>query len=178
MKPYSVAFKHKMVERLIGAEAPSAQQLSREVGIPQVSLSRWVREARTLPPVSSDKPGIRMRRWTVEQKARILAEGSKLTGEQLTAFLEREHVRLAEYEHWRISLEEGGRAAASTTRRIHELERELARKEKALAEAAALLILKKKVADLYPEAEDESTDDRNAELSSPPSRKPKRRGRG
>lgn len=178
MKPYSVAFKHKMVERLIGADSPSASQLSKEVGIPQVSLSRWVREARTLPPVGSDKPGIRMRRWTVEQKARILAAGSKLSGQELTAFLEREHVRLAEYEHWRISLDEGGRAAASTTRRIHELERELARKEKALAEAAALLILKKKVADLYPEDEDENTDDTNGVSSSTPSRKPKRRGRG
>jgi hypothetical protein len=161
MKPYSVAFKHKMVERLVGADAPSASQLSREAGIPQVSLSRWVREARTLPPVTSDKAGVRMRKWTVAQKARILTEGSKLSGEQLTAFLEREHVRLAEYEHWRLSLEEGGRAAGLTTRRIRELERELARKEKALAEAAALLILKKKVASLYPEDEDESTDDEN-----------------
>ena len=177
MKQYSVAFKHKMVERLIGADAPSASELSKEVGIPQVSLSRWVREARTLPPVSSDKPVVRMRRWTVEEKVRILAEGSKLTGEKLMAFLERENVRLAEYEHWRISLEEGGRAAALTTRRIRELERELARKEKALAEAAALLILKKKVADLYPEDEDESTDDTNERSSLPPSPKPKRRGR-
>ena len=178
MKPYSVAFKHKMVERLIGADAPSAKQLSREVGIPQVSLSRWVREARTLPTVTSDKTGVRMRKWTVEQKVRILAEGAKLTGEQLTEFLEREHVRLAEYEHWRISLEEGGRAAALTTRRIRELERELARKEKALAEAAALLMLKKKVADLYPEDADESMDDENEKSSSQPSPKPRRRGRG
>ena len=128
--------------------------------------------------MTSDKPGVRMRRWTIEQKARILAEGSTLTGEALTAFLEREHVRLAEYEHWRVSLEEGGRAAALTTRRIRELERELARKEKALAEAAALLILKKKVEDLYPEAEDESTDEENETPFSPQSPKAKRRGRG
>ena len=107
-------------------------------------------ELATSRDMSRTKPGVRMRsRWTLEQKVRILAEGSKLTGEELTAFLEREHVRLAEYEHWRISLEEGGRAAALTTRRIRELERgelerELARKEKALAEAAALLMLKKK----------------------------------
>ena len=56
-----------------------------------------------------------------------------------------------------------GRESGSTalTRRMRSLERELARKEKALAEAAALLILKKKVEDLYPEDEDVDTDERN-----------------
>jgi hypothetical protein len=40
------------------------------------------------------------------------------------------------------------RASASTTKRIRQLERELARKEKALAEAAALLVLKEKTGEL------------------------------
>jgi hypothetical protein len=62
----------------------------------------------------------------------------------LTAYLSREGVKLAEYEQWRLALEEGGAASNSTTKRIRQLERELARKEKALAEAAALLVLKKK----------------------------------
>jgi hypothetical protein len=53
-------------------------------------------------------------------------------------------VKLADYERWRQALEEGGQAAIATSRRIRSLERELARKEKALAEAAALLVLKKK----------------------------------
>jgi hypothetical protein len=95
--------------------------------------------------------------WTVEQKARVLTEASKLTGEELTAYLQRERVRLAEYEQWRLALDEGGAASTSTTKRIRQLERELARKEKALAEAAALLVLKKKVDTLYGEDEDDDT---------------------
>ena len=86
----------------------------------------------------------RAREWTVEQKAKMLAGAAGLTGEQLSSYLEREGVRLADFESWRLALEEGGRASASTTKRIRQLERELARKEKALAEAAALLVLKKK----------------------------------
>ena len=101
------------------------------------------------------------REWTVEQKARVLAEASKLADEALTAYLEREGVRLAEYERWRIALDEGGRASGSTNKRIRRLERELARKEKALAEAAALLVLKKKVETLYGEDEDDDTDGEN-----------------
>ena len=88
-----------------------------------------------------------------------MAEASQLSGDQLAAYLEREGVKLADFERWRRALEEGGRASASTTKRIRNLERELARKEKALAEAAALLVLKKKVEAFYQEAEDDDTDE-------------------
>jgi transposase len=159
-KPYSVAFKQRMVQRLTGKNAMSASQLARETGIRQQNLSRWLEQARSLPLVAN-QPKPMGREWTVEQKARVLSEGSKLTGEGLTVYLEREGVRLADYERWRIALEEGGRASTSTNKRIRELERELARKEKALAEAAALLVLKKKVANLYGEDEGDDTDEEN-----------------
>jgi transposase len=85
---------------------------------------------------------------------------SQLSGQQLAAFLEREGVKLPEYERWRMALEEGGRASAATTKRIRNLERELSRKEKALAEAAALLF-SKKVEDFYQEGEDDDIDEKN-----------------
>ena len=159
-KPFSVAFKQKMVQRLTGNNAVSASQLARETGLRQQNLSRWLQDARSLP-IMAKKPKPVLREWTVEQKARVLAEGSKLDGEELTAYLEREGVKLAEYEQWRFALDEGGAASASTNRRIRQLERELARKEKALAEAAALLVLKKKVATLYGEDEDDDTSGEN-----------------
>src|ERR1017187_2063047 len=56
---------------------------------------------------------------------------------------ERRDVKLADFERWRLTLEDDGRESAATTRRIRKLERKLVRKEKALAEAAALLVLKK-----------------------------------
>ena len=158
-KPFSMAFKQKMVQRLTGNNAVSASQLARQTGVRQQNLSRWVEEARSLP-IMADKPKPAVREWTVEQKARVLADGSNIDGEELTVYLQREGVKFAEYEQWRIALEEGGRASASTNKRIRQLERELARKEKALAEAATLLVLKKKVEILYREDED---DDTNAE---------------
>jgi hypothetical protein len=47
---------------------------------------------------------------------------------------------------------EGERASVLAARRIRRLERELARKDKALAEAAALLVLKKTIESLYQDA--------------------------
>lgn len=141
-RPFSVAFKHKMVQRLIGKDAVSALQLARETGVRQQNLSRWLQEARSLPLVGSRD--LTKHVFTLEQKARVLAEGSKLQGEELHAYLEREGIKLAEFERWRIALEEEGRSPSTVSKRIRQLERELARKEKALAEAAALLVLKKR----------------------------------
>lgn len=157
-RPYSLAFKRKMVERLTGKDAVSALELSRETGVRQQNLSRWFQEARSLPLVTSGSPKARKR--TVEQKARVLSEAAALNGEQLRAYLDQNGVRLADYERWRIALQDDGQESAATTQRIRTLERELARKEKALAEAAALLVLKKTIANLKPD-EDVDTDEPN-----------------
>ncbi|HVN46491.1 MAG TPA: hypothetical protein VMT66_14775 [Steroidobacteraceae bacterium] len=77
-RPFSVAFKQKMVQRLTGKDAVSAMQLSRETGVRQQSLSRWLQEARSLPRVSPEPAN--PRRWSVEQKARVVAGAATLTG--------------------------------------------------------------------------------------------------
>ena len=155
-KAYSLAFKQKMIGRLTGKHAVNPSQLGREIGIRQQNLSRWLHEARSLPPVASNTPKARV--WTVEQKAQALAGASNLSGEQLTSYLEREGIKLADFERWRIALEEEGQGSVATTKRIRKLERELARKEKALAEAAVLLVLKKTI-DSYYKEEDDDTDE-------------------
>lgn len=160
-KPFSVAFKQKMVQRLTGKNAVSATKLGRETGIGQPTLSRWLAEARSVPAVAKKPPKPVVREWTVEQKARVLAEAAKLDGEELAAYLEREGVKLAEYEQWRLALTEGGQSASLTNKRIRQLERELARKEKALAEVGALLILKKKLEDYYQEDGEDDTNEEN-----------------
>lgn len=152
-RPYSLAFKQKMIQRLTGKDARSASQLARETGVRQQSLSRWLEEARSLPRVATHHPS---RLWSLEHKARILVEASKLSGEQLSAYLEREGVKLADFERWRVALEQDGNESAATTKLIRKLERELARKEKALAEAAALLVLKKTVQSLHQDEDDDT----------------------
>jgi transposase-like protein len=144
-----------MVARLTGTDAVSARQLAAETGLRQQTLSRWLQEASSLPLM----PAKRVRRdWSIEDKIRILAKGSTLTGGELMDLLQREGVRQAEYEQWRLAISDEGRASLATTKRIRALERELARKEKALAEAAALLVLKKKLQALE-EDEDVDTDE-------------------
>ena len=155
-RPFSIAYKQKIIERLTGKNAASARQVAREIGISQETVSRWLREAHSLPVMPQEKPPKRV--WSIDEKIRILSEARKLTGAELTGFLKREGLLLADLEQWRMALDEEGRASKATTKRIRKLERELAHKEKALAEAAALLVLKKKVQHLW-EDEDDDTDE-------------------
>jgi transposase-like protein len=46
MPEYSDGFKAKMVQRLAGPRAITAAALSRETGIPQPTLSAWLRQDR------------------------------------------------------------------------------------------------------------------------------------
>lgn len=141
-----------MLGRLTGKNAVSARQLALETGLRQQTLSRWLQDACSL---SVMPPKRQARAWSIDEKIRILAQASRLTGTQLTELLDREGLLLAEYEQWRLALAEEGRASLATTKRLRALERELARKEKALAEAAALLVLKKKVNRLWEAAGDD-----------------------
>jgi 5-methylthioribose kinase len=144
-----------MIERMTGGSPESARQVSRETGISQETLSRWLRLAHRLPEVAAKRQTTKT--WSIDEKVRVLSEASKLSGSQLTTMLQHEGLLLAELEQWRLALGED-KASIATTKRIRKLERELARKEKALAEAAALLILKKKVDHLW-EDEDDDTDE-------------------
>ncbi len=83
---------------------------------------------------------------------------SRLSGEQLPSYLEGEGIKLAACERWRIALEEDSGGCAAKLKRIRQLERELTRKEKTLAEAAVLLVLKKTI-DGYYNKEDDDTDE-------------------
>lgn len=166
MATYTAGFRSRMVQRLAGPERISATALAAEVGVSQATLSRWLRDARTLGTMNNKKEeGARKpRRRTAEDKFRIVLEAASLSEETLGEFLRREGIHTAELEDWREKVTAGGVGALKDlkrkkseqtpeARRIRELESELRRKEKALAEAAALLVLQKKLRTYWEEKE-------------------------
>ena len=89
-----------------------------------------------------------------------------LEGEVLGEYLRRRGIHREQLDQWRADAEgaldkQGSRRRPSAdTKRIKELERELRNKEKALAETAALLVLRKKLNALWGGADDD-TDEGN-----------------
>lgn len=144
---YTEAFREEMVRRLSGPGATSAQALARESGVAQVTLSRWLIEARTLSVVSDSKGKPKLR--SPEEKLRLVLASSGLEGDELGAFLRGEGVHEVELRDWRKAMLQGlsggrGPLLSSDSKTIKSLEKELRRKDRALAEVAALIVLKKK----------------------------------
>lgn len=177
--PYSEKFKLRMIQRLTGPNAPSALMLSREVGVSQPTLSLWLRRARRLPAMTKEQPEDKNpstpkspKSWSAEEKYRVVLDASTIAEVDLGEFLRKRGLHAAQLEEWRRVAAEGAKGALRPgkkpghgqskidSRKIRELERELNRKDKALAEMAALIALKKKVELLWGD-EDESTPRRN-----------------
>lgn len=166
---YTESFKAKMVQRLSAPNAISAIRLSKEVGVSQSQLSRWLLLARTVEPMSKKRPSDRAAQGgtarSAEEKIRIVIAAAALGSDELGAFLRREGVHEAELAQWREAVLNGAKSAlegeapssrGADTKRIKELERELRRKDKALAETAALLVLQKKVREIWGDGDDDT----------------------
>src|SRR5437773_205919 len=68
-RPFSLAYKQKMLDRLTGKDAVSARQLSLETGLRQQTLSRWLQDACSLSMMPSKRQA---REWSIDEKIRIL----------------------------------------------------------------------------------------------------------
>ena len=173
MTTYATGFKARMVQRMAGREGISATALAKEVGVSQNTLSRWLREASVAGPTMTSmkkKPSSRKsssRGRTAAEKFQIVLKAAALSDNDLGAFLRREGVHEAQLEEWRAKATEGATGALKAphakrsertpeARKIKDLERELLRKDRALAEVTALLALKKKVQELWGDEDDDT----------------------
>jgi transposase-like protein len=154
MRTYSDELKASLVERMLLPENASVPRLSRETGIPRDTLYGWRRQAWRERGLASAPPANTAERWRSEEKFAMVVETAALNEAQLGE----------EITVWRLACERAndggavqrspGRAEAQANkRRMRELEGELRRKEKALAEAAALLVLRKKAQAIWGEGE-------------------------
>jgi transposase-like protein len=162
---YRDAFKAAMVRRMTGPGATSARELARETGVHATTLSHWKRQAGKLADMSkkdSEDRGGRPDERTADEKLQLVLEASLLTDEELGEFLRRNGLHEADLERWRedalagLSDRRQERRHEGDSKRIRELEREIRRKDKALAEAAALLVLQKKVQAIWGGGDDDT----------------------
>lgn len=180
---YAAAFTARMVQRLTMPGAPTVKALAEEVGVPQTTLCRWRTEASRFgdvgrkkgrgsenrkPGEAAERPPRSTRDWPPGEKLRILGAAAQLKDEDLGELLRREGLHMAQLDEWRAEMLTALGQAPPPPRkdpnaqRVQDLERELVRKDKALAEVTALLVLRKKLAALFDTSEEEgdSTDEK------------------
>lgn len=164
MGSYSSEMKEAMVQKLCVPGGPSALQLSKLTGISQTALSRWKRELGT--GTMSKKQ--RAEDWTPQEKFQAVMQAQALRDEELGAFLRENGLHSSDIAAWKEELSEAFVASKKPRGRprkdpelvqaeeqILQLKRDLRRKEKALAEQTAIVILQKKVRGLWGHEDDE-----------------------
>ncbi len=157
MARYGQAFKDRAVARLLPPESSAAELVAREAGDGVGTLERWREDAQSRPA--------RGRAWTARARLEAVIATAALPEAGKSAWCREHGMYPAELDQWHSSASaalaapEEARASPQATRqdrkRIKELERELLRKDRALAETAALLVLSKKVAVIFNKGEAE-----------------------
>lgn len=157
MARYGQAFKDKAVARLLPPESAPIETVARELSISVATLARWRADALSSPA--------RERAWTAAARFEAVLVTAALDEAGKNAWCREHGLYPQELEQWRQSatqalaepeeLRASPRATKADRRRIKELERELRRKDKALAETAALLVLSKKLEAIFPRDKDE-----------------------
>ena len=144
------------------------RQLSQEEGISEATLHKWRAEARgkgqLVPDADAGPEG-----WSSRDKFVAVLEAAALNEADLAEYCRKRGLYPAQITAWRSACEQAndwarigigastarlGQATKNEKKRIRDLERELARKDRALAETAALLVLRKKASAIWGGDED------------------------
>ena len=162
MKRYSEERKQAIIKKMMPPNNIPISQLIKETGISDCTLYTWRKEARAKGLVVPGD-GKNAEDWTSEDKFSVVLETASLNEAELAEYCRKKGLYVDQVKIWRQSCMQANTKALTKKekaealkdkKRIHSLEKELRRKEKALAEAAALLVLRKKADAIWGEDED------------------------
>jgi len=156
MRRYSVERKDAVLSRLLPPHNQSVPEVAKSEGISSATLYNWLRQAREQGvPV----PGSRSHnadQWSAEAKFAVVVETLSMNEAEKAAYCREKGLYLEQIERWRQACVGGvgGQSSDSESLRqarnaIKRLKRKVDRKDKALAESAALLVLSKKFQALW-----------------------------
>ena len=159
MKHYSVERKAAVLRKMLPPLNLSVAELAQQEGISDGTLYHWRKQAMA----GGDMSAVSKRKaegWSAESKLAAVVETALLSEVELSQYCREKGMYPEQVKAWKQACLVGqqtasqrqqteGAQARADQKRIHELERELHRKDKALAEAAAILILRKKLNALW-----------------------------
>lgn len=169
---FTQSFRTQAVEKTISrAAGVSVREMADSLQIGHSTLAKWLVDSKSYsfeaagPVESSMSNEKRPQDWSLEERLAMVIACSSLEGEALNQHCRERGVYAHHVKQWKQDFTRGGaeqlaNKAASNMRSLtsenKSLKSDLRRKEKALAEAAALLILQKKIADHWGSDEDHS----------------------
>ena len=166
MKKYSYEFKARAVEKALGRDPDvSLRSVAIHLGVDHSTLRRWVNQFENQSygeGIMNEEKSPRL--WTAQQKLEIVMACESMDKEQISAHCREHGVYPHHVKQWKAEIlklmsTSGKSPNSAQVKQLREenksLRKELRRKEKALAEAAALLVLKKKAEQIWGTEEDD-----------------------
>jgi transposase-like protein len=161
--PRSEEFKKSAVQKFHNRGSRQVGAVARELGVTPASLYQWSkRYAISSGMKKSERPP---QDWTAAEKLKAVLEFESLALDKRGEYLRREGLHSDHIEAWKLSMQAGLEPESSTKASRKEkaelraaikvLERDLNKKDRALAEVTALLVLKKKADLLWGTGEEE-----------------------
>ncbi len=161
---YTAEQKRWAIEQMKAPLNRTVVELAKESGITAVTLRTWRDEARNggeLVPA-----GRASERWSSSEKFRAVLETAPLSEEEVAQYCRAKAILPEQLQQWRLACEQAnesmGRASElgrvvspGVQEQIRRLEQELRRKNEALAETAALLVLRKKADAIWGKGEED-----------------------
>ena len=162
---YTPERKAEIIGRMMPPNNESVAQISKVEGIAEVTLYKWRKEARAAG-VATPGNGQTSDKWNSQDKFLIVVETLAMNELELAEYCRKKGLYREQIEAWKsVCLQANGQAfdqakqlngqLKEEKQRAKQLEKELQKKEKALAEAAALLLLRKKAQAIWGDDEDE-----------------------
>lgn len=162
---YPTERKEAVLEKMLPPNNKSIPEIAKEEGISEATLYNWRKAARAeghLMPDGDTSPA----GWHSADKFAAVLETAAMNEAELSAYCREKGLYPAQISQWRSACEKANDWDRSQTqqlkahrraddKQIQALKRELRKKEKALAETAALLVLRKKAEAIWGEPEDE-----------------------
>jgi transposase len=165
VKAYPAERREALLRRMMPPENKAVSELARETGITEQTLYTWRRQLKS-QGVAVPGDGKNAEEWTSEDKFAVVLETAALNAAELAAYCRRKGLYAEQIIAWRLVCSTANANAAQVAKgqraqskddqkRIRVLEKELNRKEKALAEVAALLVLRKKAQAIWGDKEED-----------------------
>ena len=159
MNQYPEELKASLIARMLPPNNVSVPELARETGIPKDTLYTWCRNARKGDAPAQEKPSDGL---SSEEKFNVVLETVSLNEVELGEYCRRKGLFPQQISAWREICKQAHAPLAPEADR--KKLRNQAKEIKGLgAEAAALLVLQKKVRTLWEDPEDERSTWRSAE---------------
>jgi transposase len=154
---YSRAVKVSILKRVLPPNNESIGKVSEEMGIDDQTIRNWIKAAtHEGKPLEESSPRV----ISAQEKYLLLKEAAGIAESDKGSFLRERGLHSEHLTLWDQELrtminkkqEMKNQEVKELKKRVYQLEKELYRKEKALAEAAALLVLKKKIVGIMEES--------------------------